>query len=344
MNGERKCLVKKKHSDAVIISDDIHKPQPVLVAAFFAAFCPANPNACVNKLAVCPAAALLLRSGHARVPLLAIFLFHTSYNHTMELKKIARCFYAIALIVYGIQQFVYSSFRPVFVPNWPGLADASPVWAWLFGMILIAVAVMILFGWYGRQASLCLGVLLLGLVIFVHTPFELLMDPYYRHLGSWANALKALALAGGAWVLAGSYNSEFPQEDHGLFDKLIQPGRIFFAVTMIAFGIAHFLYTVFIEKLVPTWIPFATGWTLIAGAVLIVLGIAIIGKIWLRPAAFILAAVLMVWLFVLHIPRAIADPYASRGNEVASTFDNLAFCGTSLLLGLLQQQQPRKQQ
>jgi hypothetical protein len=41
---------------------------------------------------------------------------------------------------------------------------------------------------------------------------------------------------------------------------------------------------------------------------------------------------IFLWFIFLHIPRAIADPYAAQGNEVVSASDALAFTGTAFII------------
>jgi hypothetical protein len=41
---------------------------------------------------------------------------------------------------------------------------------------------------------------------------------------------------------------------------------------------------------------------------------------------------LFLWFISLHVPNAIADPYAGRGNRIVSAFDALLFCGVALIL------------
>jgi hypothetical protein len=48
---------------------------------------------------------------------------------------------------------------------------------------------------------------------------------------------------------------------------------------------------------------------------------------------------IFLWFVLLHIPRAIADPFTNNGNEVASAFDALAFSGIAFLIAL---ERPRK--
>jgi hypothetical protein len=44
---------------------------------------------------------------------------------------------------------------------------------------------------------------------------------------------------------------------------------------------------------------------------------------------------IFLWVLMLHIPRAIADPYTNVGNEWASVFEALAFSGMAFMLTAL---------
>jgi uncharacterized membrane protein YphA (DoxX/SURF4 family) len=61
-------------------------------------------------------------------------------------------------------------------------------------------------------------------------------------------------------------------------------------------------------------------------------GIAIILKIKLRIIATLLGIMIFLWFIFLHIPRAIAQPFVDKGNEVTSAFSALAFCGIAFVI------------
>lgn len=256
----------------------------------------------------------------------------------MELRiKAGRAFFAIALIIYGVQQFVFGDFRPVFVPAWQEQLPGLSIWAYAFGLLMIITAILILTERHARTVSAMFGMLLLMFFFFIHIPFELISDPNSKHLAMWTNAFKALAIAGGAFVVAGSFPVKYASAEPSAGamswgERIIPAGRIFFSITMITFGITHFLYAPFVVKLVPGWIPFPLFWTYFAAIALIGSGIAIIFKIRLRAVAGLLSLMLFIWFIILHLPRAFGDPLGQRGNEFASSFDALAFCGTSLLI------------
>jgi hypothetical protein len=41
---------------------------------------------------------------------------------------------------------------------------------------------------------------------------------------------------------------------------------------------------------------------------------------------------IMLWFFMIHVPRAVATPFQDDGNEVTAAFSALAFCGTALVI------------
>jgi uncharacterized membrane protein len=254
-----------------------------------------------------------------------------------KLTIMGRLFYAIAMAGVGFQQFFYSDFHPMILPPLHGWIHGLAFWTWVTGAALMAAGVAIIFEKKARTISLVLGGVLLTLFCFYYIPYELIVDPYYKYLGQWGDAEKELALSGGAFVIAGSFPEENPNaQKKPLFikvlEKLIPLGGIFFSLTMISFGIDHFLYTKHIAPLVPSWIPNAFFWTYFAAVALIGSGVAIILKIWVKPIASLLGLMIFLWLILLHIPRAIAIPFANMGNEPTSALSALAFSGIAFVI------------
>jgi len=252
--------------------------------------------------------------------------------------KAGRIFYSICVITIGINQLIFASFRGVIFPLSPEWQTNPEIWPYLTGVALICASVAIIFSGKGKEVALGLGSILLALVVFWHLPYLLFIQPHkIIHLGLWADASKALALAGGAFVVAGSFSNEIKNAGNEsrfitLLEKLIPFGRIFFSITMIEFGIDHFLYTDNISMLVPGWIPWHIFWTYFAGAALIGSGTAIIFKIKLKSVALLQGIMIFLWFIFLHVPRAVADPFVANGNEVVSSADALAFSGIAFII------------
>jgi uncharacterized membrane protein YphA (DoxX/SURF4 family) len=248
-----------------------------------------------------------------------------------------RSFYGISMLVYGVQQLIYGNFRNVQLPAWQTHIPFLPIWAYLTGIALIAAGLAIIAEKKAREVLLCLGGIFLLFFLFVHVPFEMFGEVNSSlHLALWTDALKELALSGGAFVLAGSITNTNDESKLptplSLTARLIPLGPIFFSIPMVSFGIMHFLYADFVGTLVPDWFPDHLFWTHLTGVVLIGAGTSIILNIRQGAIAMLFSIVLFLWFALLHIPRGVEQPYDGRGNELSSAFDALAFCGVSLVI------------
>jgi len=277
------------------------------------------------------------------VQIFEIFFMNLSDNTTNSFKKIGIAFYSIGIIAYGVQQIVIKDFRTVIVPEFPAWVHQYLALPYITGVVMIVAGIFISGVFKIKRVNpkticLYLGLSFLLIILTCHIPYRLLISPYKaKHLGVWTDALKELALSGGAFVLAGSSLKESISEIENnwfksIVEKLIPFGRIFFSITMISFGMAHLYYTESISGLVPKWIGMQTFWTYFAAAALISSGVAIILKIFIRPVTLLLAIMLFLWVFLVHIPGAIENPYEFNGNNIVSAFDALLFSGVALVI------------
>ncbi|MBO9203188.1 MULTISPECIES: DoxX family protein [Niastella] len=249
--------------------------------------------------------------------------------------KMARIFFGIGMIGISTQHFIYAEFRPVMLPAWPQWLQ-TPVLAYIIGAAITVAGALILAGRNTKTISLLLAGFLLFCLVFIQCPYVLFIQPTpSSHLFLWIDPLKELALAGGALVVAGAAIDTSKHVLYKVLEKLIPLGKFFFATTLFLFGITHFFYTEFAAALIPAWVPDHTFWTYLAGVALIGTGIAIFLKIKRRKISLLASAMLFLWLLILHIPRAIADPYGAKGNEITSVFEALAFSGIALGIALL---------
>lgn len=268
-----------------------------------------------------------------------------------NLIKTGRLFFSLGIIAYGIQQIVIRDFRPQILPGFPAWAHEHSIFAIVTGIIMVVVGLIIsgifkVEDVYRKTVCLYLGFYFLALIVVSHLPYLLFVYPHkLSHLGSWGDVLKELAFSGGAFVVAGSFsdNSSLSNKNNSfetILKKLIPAGRIFFCTTIILFGCNHFVYD--ISAMVPKWYGMPTFWSYFGGAALILSGIAILFKIFLKPVGLLLALMLFLWFVSLHVPNAIEDPYAGRGNRIVSAFDALLFCGVALILSKSKKQKINK--
>ena len=255
-----------------------------------------------------------------------------------SLAKISRGFFAVCIAGLAAQQFYDGQFRPVLIPSYAAHFPGEIILVYLLSVILILAAIAIVMEKQGANAAILLGFVFLANLLFCHIPYEGWIDPAGRQsIGAWNNAFKESALAGSAFVVAASLARE---QSFDKIAKISTPqglttiGGILFSITIVVFGIEHFLYAEFVKTLVPGWIPGALFWTYFAAVALIGSGSAILFQTRSRLAAMLLGIMIFLWTLMLHIPRAAVAPATDNGNELSSVFEALGFSGIAVLIAL----------
>lgn len=242
------------------------------------------------------------------------------------LTSLGKLFYGLGIAGIGVLQFIYPGFRPVLLTIAPASTQHLNILVYATAAILVVAGLAIAFMERVKTVALFFGLFLLLFVLAGHLPIRLTHNP--GMLGAWTNALKLLGLAGGAFMVATIYPGK---KSFGNIEKIALSGRYCFALMLIIFGIDHFLYAEFVKTLVPGWIPGPLFWTYLTGIALIAAGLAIFLHFKPRTVGPLLAIMLLIWLVVLHIPRAILAPATDDGNELTSVFQCLAFSGMAFL-------------
>ena len=246
-----------------------------------------------------------------------------------QLKSIGKIFYGLGIAGIGALQFIYPGFRPVLLPIPPESTQHVNFLVYLCGAVLVFAGIFIAVMKNVKTISLFLGLLLMLFLLIGHLPNRLANNPGI--LGAWTDALKILALAGGAFIISNLYPAGKSNTIISFLERIAFSGKYLFAFMLIIFGIDHFIYTEFVQTIVPGWIPGQLFWTYFAGVALIASGLAIFLNFKPKIISMLLAGMLFIWLIILHIPRAVAAPITDNGNEWTSVFECLAFSGMAIL-------------
>jgi uncharacterized membrane protein len=239
-----------------------------------------------------------------------------------------RLFFAIAMVFFGVEFFIFVSSMngPLPGPPWSrGVMFLD--WLACGGFVLAGVSIAT--GRMARLVAMVLGVVLLLYALFRYVPVLVtrLHDP-----GPWTVVFEILAMVGGAWVLAAS----FPADGRGsaswdnMVWRLADVGRFLFAISLVVFAVQHFMYARFVATLVPAWIPARLFWAYFTGIAFVAAAVSIATKRMLRMAAMLLGTMFFLWVVLLHIPRVAGA--IRNGNEVTSLFVAVAMCGLSFAL------------
>jgi uncharacterized membrane protein len=252
-----------------------------------------------------------------------------------NLPDIGRIFFAVAIIVIGILTAYDHQFPYFLIPPKLSWRPDSVILHYFFGLLIVLAGALILLKKQTRLASLALGVTLVLVYIFYYIPFQFIVTDFTQ-LGQWENGEKELDLACGALIVASFFIGSDDTSTPVFLKKLVSLAPILFAITIITYGILHFMIANSVAEYVPEWIPARLFWAYFAGAALIASGIAIILKIKVELASFLLGVMIFIWFAVLHVPRIVVSPAAYMSSEISSACLALAYSGTAFMIGSFQ--------
>jgi len=252
------------------------------------------------------------------------------HRATEALLSPGRALFSLSIIALGIETLMCARYvgqslgpRNQVIPVLPWL-PAIPWLANLFGAIWVVCGVGLLPRRTQRTAAMPLGLLLFLCAMVLDVPKNA------ANLGSISlrtAVFEPLALASLAWLLPG----------WGVTPSLLARGsRYLLALSLIVFGVDHFLALGFIATLLPGWIPWHVLWVAFFGVAFIAAGFGISLDLLERWAAAGIGLMFGIWVVTLHLPRVLglyAIPGAPRDpNEWSSLFIAIGLWGGSWAL------------
>ncbi len=226
--------------------------------------------------------------------------------------------FAATMIALGIMGFVTRDFSQMWqpVPKWvPGRT------ALVFLCALISLGAGIGLLWR-RSAAVASRVLLFALLIWL----VVLRVPnlFYEHplvLVAWTFGSTAV-MAAAAWVLYVWFAHERDPAHPGLLaDAMgLRIARTLYGLSLIPFGLAHFMYLNATTVLIPTWLPGHVAWAYLTGAAFIAAGLAVCVGALSAPAAALSALQMGLFTLSVWVPRMVAGTVTEfqRGEFISS--------------------------
>ncbi|MVM34555.1 hypothetical protein GO755_31290 [Spirosoma sp. HMF4905] len=236
--------------------------------------------------------------------------------------------YGIAILALGVEHFVTGNFPTALLP----IAVGTPgriILVYSVGAILSATGLCIIFQKKPGWAALLAGSLVLLLDATVHLP-KLIANPYNG--GEWTVFTELVALAGGAFLLAGNFWTDAIDTNRSRIapNRLIWYGCLLYAVSLLIFGIQHWLYGPYVATLIPSWIPAHLFWAYFVGFAFLAAAVSILLKKQVSLVAMLLGVMFILWVVLLHAPRVVGHLHTET--EWTSAFIALAMGGISFSL------------
>jgi len=210
-----------------------------------------------------------------------------------------RALFSLAIVAFGVETLVCArsgghALGPQYdvLPVLPWL-PAIPWLAYLFGAIWVACGIGLLFQRTLRTAAAVLGSLLFLCALLLEVPKNAV------NLGSIplrTIVFEPLSLASLAWLLAGR---------GATLSFLTRGSRYLLALSLIVFGVDHFLALAFIATLLPGWIPWHVFWVAFFGVAFIAAGLSIGLNFMQRWGAACIGLMFGIWVVTLHLPRVL---------------------------------------
>jgi uncharacterized membrane protein len=237
--------------------------------------------------------------------------------------------YAAPLAAFGAEHLAVGRSMAEMVPHW---IPWHVFWIYFVGLALIAAALSLASRRCLLWSAPLLAILFLIFVFTMDLPATI-AQPANRI--NWVLLCREASFAAGALALTGTL---LWQKSDQISKALIFLARILIGVTLLLYGVQHFLHPecvigVPLEKLTPAWVPWPHVWAALTGALLFVAGIALLINKRSRLAASVTGLVMVVITVFLYTPIWLMDRGTAQVVEGLNYFfDTLLYGGAVLLL------------
>jgi uncharacterized membrane protein len=224
----------------------------------------------------------------------------------MRVTGIGHLLFAVGLAGLGVLSLFSGDFAYVWqpVPLWVPLRE---ILAYLSGALLLAGGIALLIKRTASPAAFVLAAFLLGWVLVLQLP-RVAQAP--GNMGMWLGLAESTVLMTGGWTLFASLADPQARERMHFVtsDRGMLLARVLFGMACLLLGLSHFVYATGTAGMIPSWIPAHMSFAYLTGAGHIATGLGILFGVMPRLAATCEAAMISLFVLLVHIPGAAAEP------------------------------------
>jgi uncharacterized membrane protein len=217
----------------------------------------------------------------------------------MRIASMGHAVFSTTMIGLGIVGLLYPDFVPMWNP-FPASVPARELFLYLGALISLMSGIGLLVPRLAPVAArLLVATLLLWLLLFRSPNF--LHEPLFA--ACWTVFPLAVMLAA-AWVLYVWFAADWDRKHLGLVssDNGLRIARRLYGLSLIFFGMAHFLAVQATTPLVPNWLPAHVFWAYFTGSTFIAAGVAVLSGLYARLAAALSTLQIGLFLLLVWIP------------------------------------------
>ena len=210
--------------------------------------------------------------------------------------------FAAIMIWLGVMGLSKGTFVQVWqpVPKW---VPAREGLAYLTALISLASGIGLL---WKRSAPIAARVVFASLLVWLLA--MRLPNLFYEKplvLVAWTFGSTGVMVAA-AWILyvwfAGARDRIVIVAD----ERGVRIARVLYGLSLIPFGLAHFMYLDATTVLIPNWLPWHVAWAYFTGAAFIAAGVAVTVGVFARWAAVLSTLQIFLFSVIVWIPRVVA--------------------------------------
>jgi uncharacterized membrane protein len=222
----------------------------------------------------------------------------------IRIASAGHAFFAAAMIWLGAMGLSKGDFVQVWqpVPQWMPAREAL---AHLCAFVSLASGIGLL---WQRTAAVAARVIFASLLVWLlalRLPNLFFQTPAV--LVAWTFGSTAVMVAA-AWVLYVRFAGDRDRPRFGRLadDRGVRIARALFGLSLVPFGLAHFMYLDATTVLIPHWLAWPVAWAYFTGAAFIAAGVAVTVGVFARLAAALSTLQLGLFALIVWVPRVLA--------------------------------------